>query len=153
MPVLQQILLDENMKFLRVQSQELNKKSINYGNYPLHIVYSNQVRDKELHCVPYRNAHSKFGDIFGTLCVPFIGQNIFINITSFHWQVIFNKTLRLDNIKLNDIQGSLQGVPINMNFSDDFFYRLRSMWHFFMYTIITVFQLKHLISKMPSPEI
>ena len=78
------IVLDENLKFLRVQSEELNKKSINYDNYPMHIVYLNQVRGKELHCVPYRNAHSKFGDIFGTLCVPFIGQNIFINITSFH---------------------------------------------------------------------
>ena len=77
------IVLDENLKFLRVQSEELNKKSINYDNYPMHIVYSNQLRGKELHCVPFRNAHSKSGDIFGTLSVTFIGQNIFMKIRSF----------------------------------------------------------------------
>ena len=45
------------------------------------------------------------------------------------------------------VQIMIQGVPINMGIQWRLLYCLRSLQHFFMNTILAVYQLKHLISE------
>ena len=50
-----------------------------------------------------------------------------------------------------ELRVDIQGVPVNMEIKWRLLYRLRSMRHFYMNTIIAVFQFSHLMSKTRAP--
>ena len=64
-------------------------------------------------------------------------------LRDFTWQ------RRLSAVKSLFQVHQIQGVPINIGNQWRLLYRLRSIRHFFMKTIIAVFQFMHLISKTP----
>ena len=71
----------------------------------------------------------------------------------FGWCIILG-VLLLDLLLLDILfLGVLYRVFQNMGIQWRLLYRLRSMRHFFINTILAVFQLKHLISKTPGLEI
>ena len=102
---------------------------------------------------------------------PWCGLNIIRQVQLRNWQVwnsfflkserfcILKSTVDLHPMQISEVKNkyelrvNIQGVPLNMRITWRLLYRLRSMWHFYMNTIIAVFQFTHLISKTPGLEI